>query len=217
MNPDFAIVLNFKLNDAKNVDADFLVKTARDIGARAIAVDQMQDEFVSPCVKYTISLVEPQTGLDLDASNVINAIVANRQNGKATFINVNAENGQFEEHTQKMLTAVNRWMHLFGHAFNESKPAKLSANSGFILQNRHMPYQKYLFINAPLPKEVTVTGLEVEPTRVEMIEKRTELKFAYQNQQLTIDLDQVPASDMNWQVIRIQAHRPEDDIKETKF
>ena len=31
MNPDFAIVLTFKING--NADADFLVKTARNMGA----------------------------------------------------------------------------------------------------------------------------------------------------------------------------------------
>lgn len=34
MNPDFAIVLNFKLNG--QADADTLVKIARNIGARAV-------------------------------------------------------------------------------------------------------------------------------------------------------------------------------------
>ena len=43
MNPDFAIVLNYQLND--KADADFLVKTARDIGARAVMTSSQNDDF----------------------------------------------------------------------------------------------------------------------------------------------------------------------------
>ena len=43
MNPDFAIVLDFKING--NADADFLVKTARNIGARAVITNAQKDDF----------------------------------------------------------------------------------------------------------------------------------------------------------------------------
>ena len=62
-----------------------------------------------------------------------------------------------------------------------------------------------------------VDGIVVEPNRIEMIEKRTEPKFSYEDGKLTIDLADIPESDFDWQIIRVQEHRPEDDIKETKF
>ena len=51
---------------------------------------------------------------------------------------------------------------------------------------------------------------------VEWIEHRSDLDFNYKDQKLTINLVK-PDDEFAWQVLRIQAHRPEDDILETKF
>ena len=77
-------------------------------------------------------------------------------------------------------------------------------------------YQKYVFLPSPLPDKIVVEGLVEEPNRVEWIEHRTDLDFNYKDQKLTINLVN-PDDEFAWQVLRIQAHRPEDDILETKF
>lgn len=218
MNPDFAIILNFKLKNAKYVDTDFLVKIARDIGARAIATNLAHDQFKNACIKYTIALVKAQNGLNLTTENAVDTMVQNRKKGKSTFINVELnENNTLTETAKNLLAQVNSWMHLFGHAFNESEPRNLSTDSGFVLQNRHQHYQKYLFIKRPLPAQVEISGITNEPNRIEMVEKRTEPNFVYVDDKLTIDLTDVLDSGFDWQILRIQEHRPEDDIKETKF
>ncbi|WP_198568058.1 hypothetical protein [Lactobacillus crispatus] len=214
MNPDFAIVLNYQING--NADADFLVKTARDIGARAVITNGQNDDFKAACAKYTILLADAKNGTDLTSNNVIDTMVNNRQDGKTTIINVPVENGEFSAATQEMLDVINNWMHLFGHAFNEGQPSALTSSDGFILENRHANYQKYVFLKSPLPKQIVVEGLEEEPNRVEWIEHRTDLDFNYKDGKLTINLVK-PDDEFAWQVLRIQAHRPEDDILETKF
>ena len=218
MNPDFAIVLNFKLKSTENIDADFLVKTARNIGARAISTNKENTAFKKACKKYTIALVNEENGSDLTADNVINTMVENRKNGKNTVINiVVAENGKFDKTITDMLDIINNWMHMFGHAFNEGKPSKLIVDQGgFVLENRHANYQKYVFLRNPLPEEIIVSGIEKEPNRVEWIENRVELKFNYQDKKLAIKLIE-PDDKFELQVLRIQAHRPEDDIVKTKF
>lgn len=214
MNPDFAIVLNYQLNG--NADADFLVKTARDIGARAVMTNAQNDDFKVACAKYTILLANAENGIDLTSDNVIDAMVNNRKNGKATIINVPVANGSFSAATQEMLDTINNWMHQFGHAFNEGQPSALASSNGFILENRHANYQKYVFLQNPLPKKIVVEGLSEEPNRVEWIEHRIDLDFNYKDHKLTIKLIK-PDDEFAWQVLRIQAHRPEDDILETKF
>lgn len=215
MNPDFAIVLNFKLNNAQNADPDFLVKTARDIGARAVSADK---SFKAACEKYTIFLTAENNGQDLTSSNVINTMVENRKNGKNTIINIPVENdGKFSPETNELLQTINQWMHMFGHAFNEGKKSDLTIDqAGFVLENRHATYQKYVFLKSPLPEKIVVNGLDEEPNRVEWIENRVDLDFSYQDQKLTIKLAK-PDDEFEWQVLRIQAHRPEDEIAETKF
>lgn len=219
MNPDFAIILNFKLKNVKNVDPDFLVRTARNIGARAISVDYQEDKFKVAGEKYTIKLVETKNGSNLTATNVIDTLVTNRKKGQQTIINIPIENdGYFSNETKDMLENINDWMHIFGHAFNESEPSSLKvANSGFALQNRHMNYQKYIFLKNRTNKNIEIFGLHQQPNRIEMIENRIELKFTYEESKLTIDLSNAPHSNFTWQVLRIQEHRPEDDLKETKY
>ena len=214
MYPDFAIVLNYQLNG--NADADFLVKTARDIGARAVMTNAQNDDFKVACAKYTILLANAENGIDLTSDNVIDAMVTNRKNVKATIINVPVANGSFSAATQEMLDTINNWMHQFGHAFNEGQPSALASSNGFILENRHANYQKYVFLQNPLPKKIVVEGLSEEPNRVEWIEHRIDLDFNYKDHKLTIKLIK-PDDEFAWQVLRIQAHRPEDDILETKF
>lgn len=224
MNPDFAIILNFKLKNAKDVAADFLVKTARNIGARVIAADANIPDFKKACAKYTISLIEkPTQGTDLTATDVINRLVLNRKAGAKTIINVSVtEDGKLAPETELMLKQINNWMHIFGHAFNESEPCTLKVgnvaeDSCFVLQNRHAKYQKYIFVKAPLPETIKIIGLTAKPNRIELIDQRTELEFGFSNNELTIDLTNSNKNDYDWQIIRIQEHRPEDDIKETKF
>lgn len=214
MNPDFAIVLNFKING--HADVDFLVKTARNIGARAVMTNAQVDDFKKAGAKYTIFLAGSQDGLDLTNENVIDTIVNNRKNGQNTIINIPVVEGKFDEATQKMLDLINSWMHLFGHALNEGTPSALTTDAGFVLENRHAAYQKYVFIKKPLPEKIVVSGLEKEPNRVEWIENRTDLKFTMKDGKLTIELTE-PDNQFDWQVLRIQAHRPEDDILTTKF
>lgn len=215
MNPDYALILNFKLNDTKNIDADALVKKARDIGARAVSGSDLLKE---ACAKYTIFLANEENGQDLTKDNVIETMVENRKNDKATIINIPVnENGDFDDETQDMLDTINNWMHMFGHAFNEGKPSKLTTDQdAFVLENRHASYQQYVFVKSPIPEKITISGLNQEPNRVEWIEHRSELKLDFKDNKLIINLEK-PDDEFTWQVLRIQAHRPEDDIAETKF
>jgi hypothetical protein len=219
MNPDFAIILNFKTAavPAAELDPDFLVKTARNVGARAIATSQ-PELFKAAGAKYTIAILPERPSLDLTAANLIDTIVTRRQAGQNSCLAFELAAAQsFTEADQKKLQVLNDWMHLYGHAFNEGQPSKLQVDQdGFVLVNRHASYQKYLFLKTPLPQQVVVTGLEPEPNRVEWIQKRLPLEFDYQKQQLTIKLSE-PENGFPWQVVRIQAHRPEDDLAETKF
>lgn len=226
MNPDFAIILNFKLKNAKGVDADFLVKTARNIGARAVATDAFKTDFEKACRKYTIALVttEPvQSDCKLSATNAVEQLVSQRKAGKNIVIDIPVtDDGNLLAETKALLAQINNWMHLFGHAFNEGEPCNLTISNvdeddGFVLQNRHMHYQKYIFIKTPLPKILKIQGLSNEPNRIETVAQRTELDFTFADNELTINLENASKSDFTWQVIRIQEHRPEDDIKETKY
>lgn len=214
MNPDFALVLNFKFN-GNNYDPDFLVKTARNIGVRAVSGS---DKLKAACQKYTIFLASPQKGQNLKADNVLTAMMANKKADKATVINVSVDPaGHFSEASKQLFKVINNWMHLFGHAFNEGQPSSLSVSpTGFVLENRHAVYQKYIFLKKPLPAKITVKGLVQKPSRVEWIADRIPLAFSFQAGELKIELTK-PAQDLSWQGLRIQTHRPEDDLTSTKF
>lgn len=213
MNPNFAIILNYKIK-GPDFDPDYLVKTARNIGARAVSGDE---KLKAACQKYTIAYLEETNGEQLTEETAIETIVQNRQHNQQTIIDIPVENGKFDQETQKLLNAINKWMHMFGHALNEGTSSQLAVDQdGFVLENRYAPYQKYVFIKQPLPAEITVSGLSQAPNRVEWIENRIDLDFNYQDGLLKISLSK-PDEQFNWEILRIQSHRPEDDIKETKF
>lgn len=214
MNPDYAIVLNFKLSDQDEPDFDFLVKTARNIGVRAVSGDE---RLKNACEKYTIFYTKEDSGQDLTDDNVISSMLENRKNGRRTVINIPIQNGNFSEDAQRMLDTINSWMHMYGHAFNDGTPSDLTINQdGFVLKNRHAAYQQYVFLKTPLPKEIIVSGLKQEPNRVEWIQNRVDLAFNFNDEQLEIVLSE-PEKDFPWHVLRIQEHRPEDDLAETKY
>ncbi|GHV97034.1 hypothetical protein lacNasYZ03_08630 [Lactobacillus nasalidis] len=215
INPDFAIILNFNPTAGK-VNADALVRRARDIGARAVSgPDALQEA----CEKYTIARLPKQDGKAYGADEVVDALTATRKAGQALVVDVavNAD-GEIAEDAQASLEALNSWMHKFGHAANEGQPSTLAADAtdSFVLTNRHAPYQAYLFLKAPYPAAVKVTGLTEEPNRVEWIDGREECDFVFEQGVLTVQLKK-QESPFAWQLVRIQGHRPEDDLTETKF
>ena len=145
MNPDFAIILNFDLQQANEFDADLLVKTARNIGVRAVSGGEA---LAAACQKYTIALIAKPEGVHLNSfSSVIDELVANRFEGKTTIIDIPVnEDGTFSEASQELFTALNDWMHMFGHALNEGEISNLVSDHGHILKNRHANYQEYVFL-----------------------------------------------------------------------
>lgn len=210
INPDFAIILNFNPTGA-NVNADALVRRARDIGARAVSG---REELKAACEKYTIAYLPDQAGQHYKADEVVDALLAARKAGQALVVDVDGE----DEADQAALDALNAWMHKFGHAVNEGQESDLSADAAeaFVLTNRRAPYQAYLFLKSPYPAEVKVTGLTEAPNRIEWIDGREECEFVFENRVLTVQLKK-QESPFAWQLVRIQGHRAEDDIAETKF
>lgn len=210
MNPDFGLILHF---DSKQ-NPDDVVKLARNIGARAVSFDQVTPEVEAALDKYTIKLAD-QSGVDLP-EDPVDLMVKNRLAGKATCFNIPTANGQIEQTTKAKLEQINEWIHLFGHAFNESTNSELTVDGdGYIMENRHMAYQKYVYLHTPFPKSIVVKGLDQAPNRVELIDQRVELDFKF-DQDLTIELPEI-ATPFAWIIVRIQAHREEDDWEETKF
>lgn len=215
MNPDFAIILNLKLAN-KKIDADKIVKTARNVGVRAISCDH--PELLNQAgAKYTIRILPSLKGIEVNPEELLEAVVSNRQEGKATIINLETHNEDFTTNDKARLQIINNWMHICGHALNEGRPSTLQIDAdGFVLENRHASYQKYIFLKAPLASEITVFGLKQKPSQVEWIDHREKLESSFDNNNLKIKLKK-PQHAFPWLVIRLQAHRPEDDIAETKF
>lgn len=220
MNPDYGIILNFKVN--ANANAQKLVRLARNIGARAISVEGAEDlaPYKEACKDYTVELVNAH-GIDLESANVINDLINFKRNGQHAVFNVELdEMGDLLDNQKTALTLLNDWMHWFGHAYNESTESSLktTASNSFVCENRHASYQVYVFIKSPLPETITVSGFEQEPMRIEWIDERAELSFDSQDNAAKIELSPYPEGiDYKWRVLRIMKHRPEDDIKETQF
>lgn len=220
MNPDYGIILNFKVN--ANANAQKIVRLARNIGARAISVEGTNDlaPYKEACKDYTIELVNAH-GIDLTSANAIDELINFKRNEQHAVFNVELDEiGDLLDEQKAALTLLNDWMHWFGHAYNESGKSTLKTadSNSFICENRHAKYQVYVFIKSPLPKTIKVEGFDHKPMRAEWIDERVELPFSFQNKEVTVELSPYPDGiDYKWRVLRIMKHRPEDDIKETQF
>lgn len=216
MNPDFAIIINYLTKNPEKADAEELVKTARNVGVRAISFPDPQ-KIKASCQKYTIKLLDWVPGQDIEKDELLDALVQNRKALRPTRLNISLDlDGHIANSERQKLELINHWMHFYGHAFNEGGKSELTASSGFILQNRHAKYQAYLFLKTPLPAVVTVKGLQQEPSKVQWIKNRKPQAFSFSHGLLTISLTGLE-EEFPWELLRIQEHRPEDDIKKTEY
>ncbi|MDO4912533.1 MAG: hypothetical protein Q3960_03145 [Lactobacillus sp.] len=197
---DLAFIFDFTNNDQFNEK----IKKARDIGIRTIAFPDNNNDIKNIASQYHLNLVEHEASPELSA-DWLKKLIQAKQNKKALRVSVDLDN--------QYLSDINQWMHWYGHAINESVPSDLVASQGVTFENFIASYQKYLFINNKDETQVTISGLEVAPERVELIKNRDDLPFEFENGSLKIT---IPATD-NWQAVRLQAHRPEDDLTDTQF
>lgn len=214
---DLGLIAEFQapgqINPAK------LVRFARDHGFRGLNLSSpdpaLQEKFAQAAKTFSLTLVSaPSQPLPADPVAAI-LQARSKQKNAAFAISLNAS-GQVSKADLTILARLNQWLHDYGHAFYESRPTAIKASApNLIFQNGHAPYQIYLFIKNLSAGKLSITNLPTSVNKIESIAKRTSVPFKQEGKKAVLTLPN--SSDSAWRGFRILLHRPEDDIKKTKY
>ena len=213
-NLNLALELTFKAD--KNIDADRLVRFARDNGWRGASLVGTPDqkvEFAKACAKYTVAQTEPAAEA-LPHTGLLAKILEKRQAGQnAGYAVMLTEDGSLAEEDKKAIAGLSEWLHYFGHALYEGRPCNAkTAAPNFVLENAHAPYNLYLFVSSF--GKANFASLSGKIQKCEWIDTCTPLEPLADD---TFELTDDGPLPHNVRVLLIMLHRPEDDIVKTQF
>lgn len=225
---NIGIVLQYRIDTNFNIkgtiDADRLVRQARDCGFRGISVavaDPIQQNMViEACNKYHIKFCQERPAIILGGPDILAKLIAARLDKQNIYFEIKLDqDGAIEKDQLADLDLLRQWIDRFGHAYYEMRPdkeIKTTANA-HIFKNELAPYQIYVFIHQPLPEKIELTGTpHIE--KAMWIDTRQELEYKQDGDKITIELKRDP-DDEEFTIygLRLQAHRPEDDMGPTKY
>lgn len=226
-NPEdlnIGIVLQYKIADNGSINADILVRHARDCGFRGISIsggDSLQTELLKEsCEKYSLKFCQQRSAIKLEGPDILTKLMIARDELRNIYFEVNLDkDGQISADEIPAMDSLRQWISRFGHAFYEARPTKdITTNSNaHIYKNVIASYQIYIFIHKPLENKIVLKGVP-EIKRAIWIDTRKELEFTQDGEQITINLVR-DNDDENFNIygLRLEAHRPEDDLGPTDF
>ena len=226
-NPEdlnIGIVLQYNIADNGAIDADMLVRHARDCGFRGVSVsggDTMQANLLKDsCEKYGLKFCQQRSAIKLEGPDVLTKLMIARDELRNIYFEVDLDkDGQIAAEEVPAMDNLRQWIGRFGHAFYEARPTKdiITDSNAYIYKNAIAPYQIYIFIHKPLEDKITLKGVP-EIKRAIWIDTRKELEFTQDGDQITINLVRDnDDDDFTIHGLRLEAHRPEDDLGPTEF
>lgn len=227
---DIGVVLQYtvyspNLKKHGGIDADSLVRHARDCGFRGVSVadaDPLQEKLVKEsCTKYGMTFCEKRPAIPLDGGpDILAKLISARLAKQNIYLQVDlAEDGTIANEDVETMDILRKWIDRFGHAYFEARPDKdITTNANaHIFKNWHAPYQIYVFLHKPLPAILELDNVP-EIQKAMWIDTRKEIDFKQDGNKLTLTLKRDDEDDdFNIHGLRLQAHRPEDEMGPTKF
>ncbi|CCI82036.1 hypothetical protein [Lactobacillus hominis] len=225
---NIGIVLQYRIDTNFNIkgsiDADKLVRQARDCGFRGVSVsvaDKEQEKMVEDaCQKYSIKFCQKRPAIVLGGPDILAKLIAARLDKQNIYFEIDlTQDGTIKDSQLEDLELLRKWVDRFGHAYYEMRPdktIKTDANA-HVFKNELAEYQIYVFIHQPLPEKIELTNLpHIE--KAMWIDTRKDLDFSQKDDKVTINLKR-DDEDEKFTIygLRLQAHRPEDDMGPTKF
>lgn len=226
-NPEdlnIGIVLQYNIADNGAIDADTLVRHARDCGFRGVSVsggDTLQANLLKEsCEKYSLKFCQQRSAIKLEGPDTLTKLMIARNELRNIYFEVDLDkDGQISTDEVPAMDNLREWIDRFGHAFYEARPTKdiTTDSNAYIYKNAIAPYQIYIFIHKPLEDKIILKGVP-EIKRAIWIDTRKELEFTQDGDQITINLvREDDDEDFTIYGLRLEAHRPEDDLGPTEF
>lgn len=219
------LVLQYQVAPKGKIDADSLVRYARDHGFRGVSIkdgnnNQMM-EMQAACQKYAIKFCQKRPAEKLISPDVLAKLIAARLDDMNIYFEVELNQaGSIKPDSDPAMKTLSKWIDRFGHAYYESRAdheIKAEEDNVHVFYNAIAKYQRYIFIHIPFEKSIELKDVP----RVEeaaWIDTRNEVEFEQHGDHLRLKLDrQVDDNEFSVYGLRLQLHRPEDDLGKTEY
>ena len=211
---NIGLVLQYQVAPKGVIDADALVRHARDCGFRGVSIKDANDEQMADlqaaCQKYTIKFCQKRPAEKLISPDVLAKLIAARLDDMNIYLEfeLNAD-GSIQTESDPAMKTLRNWISRFGHAYYESRAdheIKADEDNVHVFYNAIAKYQRYVFIHIPHVEEAA------------WIDTRNEVEFEQDGDHLRIKLNrQEDGEEFSVYGLRLQLHRPEDDLGKTEY
>ena len=222
---NIGLVLQYQVAPKGSIDADALVRHARDCGFRGVSIKDGNDAQVAAlqaaCQKYAIKFCQKRPAEKLISPDVLAKLIAARLDNMNIYFEVELnQDGSINSESDPAMKTLRKWIDRFGHAYYESRAdheIKADEDNVHVFYNAVANYQRYIFIHIPLEESIELKHVP----RVEeaaWIDTRNDVEFEQDGDHLSIKLDRKENnSDFSVYGLRLQLHRPEDDLGKTEY
>ena len=222
---NIGLVLQYQVAPKGVIDADALVRHARDCGFRGVSIKDANDEQMADmqvaCQKYAIKFCQKRPAEKLISPDVLAKLIAARLDDMNIYFEVelNAD-GSIKAESDPAMKTLRNWISRFGHAYYESRAdheIKADEDNVHVFYNAIAKYQRYVFIHIPLEESIELRHVpHVEEAA--WIDTRNEVEFEQDGDHLRIKLNrQEDGEEFSVYGLRLQLHRPEDDLGKTEY
>ena len=159
---NIGLVLQYQVAPKGVIDADALVRYARDCGFRGVSIKDANDaqmtEMKAACQKYTIKFCQKRPAEKLISPDVLAKLIAARLDNMNIYFEVelNAD-GSIKSESDPAMETLRKWISRFGHAYYESRAdheIKPDEDNVHVFYNAIAKYQRYVFIHIPLEESI---------------------------------------------------------------
>ncbi len=219
---DLGLGLIFDL-DHHPVDTEALIRWARDNGWRGVGIinaDRDDEQALKKTAQtYRLAWLAGKSAPLLPTDDLLSSILAYRRENHNAIFTLRLQNGALPEAAQKAIDEFSVWLHAYGHPFYEGAPTAIAQIKApaWLMQNRRAAYQLYVYVPQGYATPLHVQGLKEKVMRAEWIDDRESLPFEQQETDCTIQTGKDAKVSTPIRVMRLLLHRPEDDLKTTRF
>jgi hypothetical protein len=214
---NIGLVLQYQVAPKGTIDADALVRHARDCGFRGVSIkdgdDSQADALQDACQKRPAEkLISP---------DVLAKLIAARLDDMNIYFEVELnQDGSINSESDPAMETLRKWIDRFGHAYYESRAdheIKADEDNVHVFYNAIAKYQRYVFIHIPLENSIELKHVpHVEEAA--WIDTRNEVEFDQDGDHLRLKLNRKADSEkFSVYGLRLQLHRPEDDLGKTEY
>ncbi len=222
---NIGLVLQYQVAPKGTIDADALVRHARDYGFRGVSIKDGDDSqaaaLQTACQKYAIKFCQKRPAEKLISPDVLAKLIAARLDNMNIYFEVELnQDGSIKPESDPAMKTLQKWMDRFGHAYYESRAdheIKADEDNVHIFYNAIAKYQRYIFVHIPLEESIELKHVPHVEEAV-WIDTRNEVEFRQDDDHLELKLDrQTDNEDFSVYGLRLQLHRPEDDLGKTEY